>query len=111
MLETTIRIFFKSFIRSFRQLYEKECIHSLEGDGLFAVIGIKGSRNIGVWRRLTQTVIDHSWSDECKYDELKLDSLERSDGAIRLYEYFGFQRIPVYGSCPGTDYVCMTKFR
>ncbi len=71
----------------------------------------KGFRNIGVGRRLTQTVIDHSWSDECKYDELKLDSLERLDGAIRLYEYFGFQRIPAYCSCPETDHVCMTKFR
>jgi len=67
----------------------------------------KNYRNMGVGRLLTKTILDHSWSDECKYDELKLDSLERLDGAVRLYEYFGFKRIPPYCSCPEADHICM----
>ena len=71
----------------------------------------KEYRRLGVGRLLTQAIIDHSWGDECKYDELKLDSLERLEGAVRLYEYFGFQRIPPYCECPETDHVCMSKFK
>jgi len=72
----------------------------------------KEYRTLGVGRLLTQTIIHHSWN-ECGYDELKLDSLERLAGAIRLYEYFGFQRIPPYCECPEKDHVCMclAKFK
>ena len=70
----------------------------------------KDFRSMGVGRLLTETIINHSWN-ECKYEEIKLDSLERLDGAIRLYEYFGFQRISPYCTCPEADHVCMAKFR
>jgi putative acetyltransferase len=71
----------------------------------------KEFRGIGIGRRLTEAIIHHAWSDECRYSELKLDSLERLDGAIRLYENFGFQRISPYCSCPEVDHVCMSKLK
>jgi hypothetical protein len=49
MSEPTIRSFFKSFMRIFRQYYEKECIHPLEGDEfirsnkVYSALGLPGA--------------------------------------------------------------------
>ena len=70
----------------------------------------KSYRKNGVGKLLAKEVITHAWED-CQYDELKLDSLERLKGAVALYENMGFDRISPYCECPEEDHVCMNKFR
>jgi len=33
------------------------------------------------------------------------------EGAVKLYEGMGFQRIPPYCECPEDDHVCMNMFK
>ena len=42
------------------------------------------------------------------YRVVKLDSLERLAGAVRLYEREGFERCEKYVECPEEDHVCMS---
>ncbi len=70
----------------------------------------KTHRQTGVGKLLAKEVIDHAW-EGCQYDELKLDSLERLQGAVSLYSGLGFSRISPYCECPEEDHVCMNKFR
>jgi GNAT superfamily N-acetyltransferase len=70
----------------------------------------KTHRRLGIGKLLAKQIIDHGW-EECKYEEIKLDSLERLGGAITLYENLGFSRIDPYCECPEDDHVCMSMFR
>lgn len=70
---------------------------------------LKTHRRLGVGKLLTQRVINYARSTGY-YKELKLDSLERLQGALKLYEQFGFQRIPAYCHCPEHDHVCMNLY-
>ncbi len=70
----------------------------------------KSHRRLGVGKLLTEHIIDHAWN-ECSYEEIKLDSLERLKGAVTLYENIGFSRIEPYCECPEEDHVCMNMFR
>jgi len=70
----------------------------------------KSHRRLGLGKLLAKQIIDHAW-DECKYEEIKLDSLERLQAAVTLYENMGFQKIPPYCECPEADHVCMNLFR
>lgn len=70
----------------------------------------KSHRKKGVGKLLAKEIIDHAW-EGCQYEELKLDSLERLEGAVALYENLGFNRISPYCECPEADHVCMSKFR
>lgn len=70
----------------------------------------KTHRKKGVGKLLANEIINYAW-EVCQYDELKLDSLERLNGAVTLYENLGFSRISPYCECPEDDHVCMNKFR
>ena len=69
----------------------------------------KSHRRNGVGKLLSQCIIDHAW--ELGYNEIKLDSLERLTGAVKLYENLGFSRIDPYCECPEEDHVCMNLFK
>ena len=71
----------------------------------------KAYRRNGLGKKLALAIIEHAWSDECNYDEIKLDSLERLAQAVSLYEKLGFERIPPYCECPEEDHVCMNTFK
>lgn len=66
-------------------------------------------RRKGVGNLLAEAIISHAWA--IGYTEIKLDSLERLVGAVKLYEQLGFQRIPAYCECPEADHVCMNLFK
>jgi len=66
----------------------------------------KSWRRFGIGKMLAEAIIMRSW--ECGYEEIKLDSLERLVGALKLYENMGFKRIPPYCECPESDHVCMS---
>ena len=65
----------------------------------------KSHRRNGVGNMLANAIIAHAW--DLGYTEIKLDSLERLIGAVKLYEQLGFQRIPPYCECPEQDHVCL----
>ncbi len=69
----------------------------------------KSHRRYGVGRMLSETIISHAW--DLGYSEIKLDSLERLNGAVKLYENMGFERIDPYCECPEDDHVCMNLFK
>lgn len=69
----------------------------------------KSHRRNGVGKLMAQAIVDHAWNLE--YSEIKLDSLERLTGAVKLYEGMGFSRIDPYCECPEDDHVCMNLFR
>ena len=69
----------------------------------------KSHRRKGVGNMLANTIIRHAWV--LGYTEIKLDSLERLTGAVKLYEQLGFQRIPPYCECPEKDHVCMNLLK
>lgn len=68
----------------------------------------KSHRRNGIGKLLAETIVQHAW--ELDYEEIKLDSLERLTGAVKLYEAMGFQRIDPYCECPEEDHVCMNLF-
>jgi GNAT superfamily N-acetyltransferase len=68
----------------------------------------KSHRRNGIGKLLAETIVQHAW--ELEYEEIKLDSLERLTGAVKLYEAMGFQRIDPYCECPEEDHVCMNLF-
>ena len=70
----------------------------------------KSHRGNGLGKKLALAIIEHAWSDECNFDEIKLDSLERLTAAVSLYEKMGFKRILPYCECPEKDHVCMNTF-
>lgn len=69
----------------------------------------KSHRRNGIGKLMAQAIVDHAWNLE--YSEIKLDSLERLTGAVKLYEGMGFSRIDPYCECPEDDHVCMNLFR
>mmetsp|Transcript_22591 Transcript_22591/g.34708 ORF Transcript_22591/g.34708 Transcript_22591/m.34708 type:complete len:296 (-) Transcript_22591:244-1131(-) len=69
----------------------------------------KSHRRKGIGNLLAEAIISHAWATG--YTEIKLDSLERLVGAVKLYEQLGFQRIPAYCECPEADHVCMNLFK
>ena len=69
----------------------------------------KDYRRFGIGSMLAKSIISHAW--EMGYTEIKLDSLERLVGAVKLYESFGFQRIDPYCECPEDDHVCMNVYK
>jgi len=69
----------------------------------------KTHRRLRIGLQLAEAVVSHAWN--IGYSEIKLDSLERLHGAVKLYEHLGFQRIPPYCECPEKDHVCMNLFR
>jgi len=81
----------------------------------------KSHRRLGIGKLLARAIMDRAWdkSDDgislggtkCNYEEVKLDSLERLEGAVKLYENIGFNRIPPYCECPEDDHVCMNIFK
>ena len=71
----------------------------------------KSYRRNGLGKKLALAIIEHAWSDECNFDEIKLDSLERLADAVSLYEKLGFERISPYCECPEKDHVCMNTFK
>lgn len=70
----------------------------------------KSHRRFGIGKLLAKHIVDHAWN-ECGYEEIKLDSLERLNGAVTLYENLGFSRIEPYCECPEEDHVCMNMFK
>jgi len=70
----------------------------------------KSHRRRGVGKLLANAIVKHAW-EECQFKEIKLDSLERLDGAVKLYENMGFQRIEPYCDCPEDDHVCMNLLK
>ena len=60
----------------------------------------KSHRRNGLGKELALAIMKHAWSEECHYEEIKLDSLERLGEAVRLYERLGFESIPPYCECP-----------
>ena len=69
----------------------------------------KSHRRKGIGNLLAEAIISHAWATG--YTEIKLDSLERLVGAVKLFERLGFQRIPAYCECPEADHVCMNLFK
>jgi len=69
----------------------------------------KDYRRFGIGSMLAKSIISHAW--DVGYTEIKLDSLERLVGAVKLYESFGFQRIDPYCECPEDDHVCMNVYK
>ena len=89
-------------------------------------------RRLGIGKLLAKCIIDYGFSSSSRasasasasastdeelgrcsgmYEELKLDSLERLKGAVKLYENLGFQRIDPYCECPEDDHICMNLFK
>jgi len=71
----------------------------------------KSHRRCGVGKLLANAIVKQAWGEQCKFEEIKLDSLERLVGAVKLYENMGFQRIEPYCVCPEDDHVCMNLFK
>jgi len=71
----------------------------------------KSHRRRGVGKFLAEAIVEQAWGDQCKFEEIKLDSLERLVGAVKLYENMGFQRIEPYCDCPEDDHICMNLFK
>jgi len=71
----------------------------------------KSHRRCGVGKLLANAIVEQAWGEQCKFEEIKLDSLERLVGAVKLYENMGFQRIEPYCDCPEDDHVCMNLFK
>lgn len=69
----------------------------------------KSARRNGIGKIMAEKIISHGW--DLGYEEIKLDSLERLTGAVKLYEGLGFNRIDPYCECPEDDHVCMNIFR
>lgn len=69
----------------------------------------KTHRRNGIGKIMAEKIISHGW--DLGYEEIKLDSLERLTGAVKLYEGLGFNRIDPYCECPEDDHVCMNIFR
>ena len=55
-------------------------------------------RGLGIGRAMIQKVLQTAI--QLGYSEMKLDTLPRMQAAIRLYEDFGFVRIPAYYETP-----------
>jgi GNAT superfamily N-acetyltransferase len=65
-------------------------------------------RRLGIARRLLEEL--ESWAASLSYSTLVLETGQAHLDAIRLYEQYGFQRIPNYGQYAGFDRsVCMSK--
>lgn len=70
----------------------------------------KSHRRLGLGKVLANAIMEQGW-EQCKFNEIKLDSLERLVGAVKLYENMGFHRIEPYCDCPEDDHVCMNLFK
>jgi GNAT superfamily N-acetyltransferase len=65
------------------------------------------ARGLGVGKALVAAVI--AIAKELGYGEVKLDTLDRMQGAIALYTAMGFAPIPAYGSHPYPGLVTLGK--
>lgn len=65
------------------------------------------ARGTGVGKALVAAIIDAAAG--IGYREIKLDTLDHMQGAVRLYRSFGFAPIPSYGTHPYEGLVCFGK--
>lgn len=62
-------------------------------------------RGLGLGRRLAEAIVDEARARG--YRDMVLDSLERLDRAVAMYERMGFARAPAYYDNPEPDVVYM----